>query len=185
MHSLSMNTGLCNTDPLVWRQWSWWERRASPGSSVLPYPYWCSDCTWAGRHFPATHTITWERGKEPGHQLSKPKFTCSRSLREVAGRSRDYKQPFSRNREIRSCGLPSGILANQAFLQIVLCAGQGTLKSWAPGKIWPKTRQDFTKVHKVIQPQLFRCGSPFSVLWVTGSGVRLLGLHLSPSLLSV
>lgn len=116
------------------------------------------------------------------HNLGKGKRTRApagktQGLWEVAERSWGYKEPLSRNREMGSCGLPLGILVN-----CPLCT---TLKSWAPGKIWPKTRQNCTKVHKVIQPLLFRFGSPFSVLWVIGSGIRLLGLHLSPLLLSV
>lgn len=56
---------------------------------------------------------SWGRRKEP---TGKPKVTCSRGLRAAAGRDPGITKSCPLGREkMRSCGLPSGILANGAL----------------------------------------------------------------------
>lgn len=116
---------------------------------------------------------SWGRRKEP---TGKPKVTCSRGLRAAAGRDPGITKSCPLGREkMRSCGLPSGILANGA-----LCY-QATLTAQLSSR--GNLAKDRTGFQRSAQGHLtsgIQMWSPLSICRTLGLESNPLGLSLCP-----
>lgn len=93
----------------------------------------------------------------------------SLKLPAAKGRKGNWRWPRATFQIESCCGLPPGAPAN------CLLRGSCNIDKLSFGG----RPERISKTEHVIKAWLFRCGSPFPVLCIIGSGVRLLGLNLS------